>query len=319
MNKPVIGVSSCLLGENVRFNGGHKHSRLVTEQLSQLFELRAFCPEVAAGMNTPRPAIRLVKRPQGTRAEFSTPREGLHGDVTEIISGACRALTDSAADLDGFVLTQKSPSCGTGGVKLYHPNGNPDGATRGLFADALATRFPLLPMEDSGRLNDDVIRENFVTRVLIHHDWKHHVAVNVSAKAVLDFHTRHKFIVMAHSVRAYKQLGQLLADWSRHDVNVLANTYFSQLMTVLRVPATRKRHTNVLQHLQGYVKRFMAPGERQALSEAIEHYRQGHVPLIVPVTLLRCFAQTHSADTSYLNQQSYLQPHPLALRLRNGI
>lgn len=322
MNKPVVGVSGCLLGDNVRFNGGHKHSRLVTEVFSQLFEFRAFCPEVAAGMGTPRPAIRLVQRADGTRAEFSTAQPGLDQDVTDVLRSTSESLADTMSDLDGFVLTQKSPSCGMGGVKLYHANGNPVSSTRGLFAEALLQRYPDIPMEDSGRLNDDVLRENFVARVVIYHEWKHTVAHNTSAKAVLDFHTRHKFTVLAHSVEAYKQLGRLLSDLSQGDIDnikKLAKTYFSALMRALAIPASRKRHTNVLQHLQGYVKDFMAPEEKRALSEAIEHYRQGHVPLVVPVTLLRCFAQTHASQTHYLNQQSYLRPYPVELRLRNGI
>lgn len=319
MNKPIVGVSSCLLGDNVRFNGGHKHSRLVTEVFSQLFEFRAFCPEVTAGMGTPRPAIRLVQRAEGTRAEFSTAQPGVDQDVTVILRSTSESLADTMGDLDGFVLTQKSPSCGMGGVKLYHANGNPVSSTRGLFADALLQRYPDIPMEDSGRLNDDVLRENFVARVVIYHEWKHTVANQLSAKAVLDFHTRHKFTVMAHCVQAYKQLGRMLSDLSQGDIETQAKAYFSALMRALTIPASRKRHTNVLQHLQGYVKDFMAPEEKQVLSEAIEHYRQGHVPLVVPVTLLRCFAQAHAPHTRYLNQQSYLRPYPIEMRLRNGI
>lgn len=319
MSKPVIGVSTCLLGENVRFNGGHKHSRILTEQLAQLFDFRAFCPEVAAGMGTPRPAIRLVKRPQGIRAEYSTAREGVEQDVTLQLRATSNHLAEGMSDLDGFVLTQKSPSCGMGGVKLYHPNGNPVSSTQGLFAAALAERYPDIPMEDSGRLIDDVLRENFVARVLVYHEWKRTVLASFSAKALLDFHTRHKFTVMSHSVQAYKQLGKILADLSGTDLATLAREYFSALMKALAIPATRKHHTNVLQHLQGYVKDFMAASERKALADAIEHYRLGHVPLVVPVTLLRCFAQTHQQQTRYLNQQSYLQPYPTELRLRNAI
>lgn len=319
MNKPIVGVSSCLLGDNVRFNGGHKHNRLVTEVLSRLFDFHTFCPEVAAGMGTPRPAIRLVQRSGGTRAEFSTAQPGIDQDVTDILRSTSETLADTLGDLDGVVLTQKSPSCGLGGVKLYHANGNPVSSTRGLFAEALILRYPDIPMEDSGRLNDDVLRENFVTRVVIYHEWKHTVANKLSAKAVLDFHTRHKFTLMAHSVEAYKTLGRMLSDLSQGNIDSQAKTYFSALMRALAIPASRKRHTNVLQHLQGYLKAFMAPEEKQALSEAIEHYRQGHVPLVVPVTLLRCFAQTHASHTRYLNQQSYLSPYPIELRLRNAI
>lgn len=319
MEKPLIGVSGCLLGDNIRFNGGHKHSRIVTEQLGQLFDFTSFCPEVASGMSTPRPAVRLVKRPQGVRAEYSTPQPGVDQDVTEPLRRTSDALADTLAHVDGFILTQKSPSCGMGGVKLYHPNGNPESTTRGLFAEALAQRYPDIPMEDSGRLNDDVLRENFVARVIVYHEWKTLVKQGLTAKALLDFHTRHKFAVMSHSVQAYKQLGRLLSNLSQLPLENMARDYFSALMKALAIPSTRKHHTNVLQHLQGCVKNFIEAPERKALSQSIEDYRQGHVPLIVPVTLLRCFAQRHEQHTPYLNQQSYLRPYPTELRLRNGI
>ncbi len=319
MSKPVIGVSGCLLGDNIRFNGGHKHSRIVTEQLGQLFDFRSFCPEVAAGMPTPRPAVRLVKRPQGIRAEYSTLQPGVEQDVTAPLMATSESIADTLADVDGFVLTQKSPSCGMGGVKLYHPNGNPESTTRGLFAAALARRYPDIPMEDSGRLNDDVLRENFVVRVLVYHEWKQLRQEGLTPKALLDFHTRHKFAVMSHSVQAYKALGKMLSDLSQHPLEQQAQRYFSALMQTLAIPSTRKHHTNVLQHLQGYVKKFMQAPERQALAQSIEDYRLGHVPLVVPVTLLSFFAQRHEPQTPYLNQQSYLRPYPTELRLRNGL
>lgn len=319
MSRPVIAVSSCLTGENVRFNGGHKHSPLVTGHLAEHFDIRTVCPEVYAGMGIPRPAIRLVKRENLIRAEYSSKNLDRGEDVTQQLSDASAHLADTLAGFDGFLLTQKSPSCGIGGVKLYNPNGNPDGSTRGLFAAALSARYPLVPMEDSGRMNDAVLRENFIQRVIIHHEWRELNASPLRSKALLDFHTRHKFTVMSHSVPAYKQLGQMLANLAERSLEDVAVEYFKALMKTLAIPATRKCHTNVLQHLQGYVKNFMVPKERQALTDAIEQYRLGHVPLVVPVTLLRCFAHTHASATPYLNQQSYLQPYPGKLGLRNEI
>lgn len=316
MSKPKIGVSSCLMGANIRFNGGHKHNKLITQHLGQVFDFYPVCPELAAGMPVPRPAIRLVQHDEHLRAVHSNNG---NVDVTASLEQANHTLLNQLPDIDGFILTHKSPSCGLSGVKIYHPNGNPNGSTRGLFADALVSHSPSLPIEDSGRLNDDAIRENFVSRVLVHHQWKTMVLVDLTPQRLLDFHTRHKFLVLSHSTQAYQQLGQQLANLSTMPLQAVADHYFTHLMQALALPATRKRNTNVLQHLQGYVKEFMEPAERQALSEAITEYRAGLVPLVVPITLLRCFAKANADRTSYLTRQSYLEPYPAILQLRNSI
>tara|TARA_Y100000782_G_C10161668_1_gene255903 strand:+ start:565 stop:1530 length:966 start_codon:yes stop_codon:yes gene_type:complete len=311
-----VGISQCLVGDPVRFNAGHKHSRLCTEQLGALFDLRPVCPEVAIGLGTPRKVIRLIDDPQAPRAVSS---DNLDQDHTQALSDYADAVSDRSDELCGFILMQKSPSCGMERVKVYNRQGQPAPATgSGVFAARLMQRLPLLPVEEEGRLHDPVLRENFVNRVIVYADWQALKHNGLSASRLLAFHARHKYLLMAHQSPRYRTLGQLLANPGKGEALArTAEQYFSELMQALRQPASRRGHSNVLQHVAGHFKRVLAAPEKAELQQLIARYREGVVPLVVPITLLQHHLLRH--PDPYLQQQAYLQPHPPELSLRNAI
>lgn len=311
-----VGISQCLMGDPVRFNAGHKHSRLCTDHLGTLFELRPFCPEVAIGLGTPRKPIRLAGDPAAPRA-VGTVDHTL--DVTDALQQYADDVSVLCEELCGFIFMQKSPSCGMERVKVYEPNGHPAPATgRGIFAARLMQANPLLPVEEEGRLKDPVLRENFVNRVIVYSDWQQLLRDGLSASRLLAFHARHKYLLMAHQSPSYRQIGQMLANPGRGAaLRDTANAYFAELMAALRRPASRSGHSNVLQHVAGHFKKVLNPPEKEELQQLINHYRSGIVPLVVPVTLLRHHLLRH--PDPYLLQQAYLQPHPPELSLRNAI
>ncbi|QUE73977.1 DUF523 and DUF1722 domain-containing protein [Stutzerimonas stutzeri] len=310
-----VGISACLLGEPVRFNGGHKESRLCSETLARHFEFVPVCPEVAIGLGTPRQPIRLVGDPDQPRAVGSVHAEL---DVTDALSAYGRQVATELHDICGFVLMQKSPSCGMERVKVYQANGHPiEGGGSGLFAHALMQARPDLPIEEDGRLNDPVLRENFLTRIFAYAEWQRLVASGVTRKALVEFHSRYKYQLMATDPVQYKALGRLVATVGKQPLEAFAPSYFSQLMEALKKTASRGTHTNVLQHLSGYLKRDLGTQDKQELQRLIDQYREGVVPLVVPMTLLKHHFRRH--PDRYVATQVYLQPHPEDLSLRNGI
>lgn len=310
-----IGISACLVGQPVRFNGGHKHSSLCTAQLGPAFTLVPFCPEVAVGLDTPRQPIRLVGEPQAPRVLGS---QDPTLDLTEPLQRYGAQVAANHPELCGFILMQKSPSCGLQRVKLYQADGQLQPKTSsGAFASALRQANPWLPIEEEGRLHDPVLRENFITRVEVYAQWRQQLEPQLSAAALLAFHARHKYLLLAHHPESYRRLGQRLANLRRADLGATAQAYFQKLMEALSRPASRQRHSNALEHIAGHFKRALNPAEKHELSELIGHYRQGLVPLVVPITLLKHHLLKH--PDSYLQQQSYLQPHPPELSLRNAI
>ena len=310
-----VGISACLLGEPVRFNGGHKESRLCSETLARHFEFVPVCPEVAIGLGTPRQPIRLVGDPDHPRAVGSVHAEL---DVTDAFSAYGRQVATELHDICGFVLMQKSPSCGMERVKVYQANGHPiEGGGSGLFAHALMQARPDLPIEEDGRLNDPVLRENFLTRIFAYAEWQRLVASGVTRKALVEFHSRYKYQLMATDPVQYKALGRLVATVGKQPLEAFAPSYFSQLMEALKKTASRGTHTNVLQHLSGYLKRDLGTQDKQELQRLIDQYREGVVPLVVPMTLLKHHFRRH--PDRYVATQVYLQPHPEDLSLRNGI
>ncbi|MGV6825777.1 MAG: YbgA family protein [bacterium] len=314
-DKPTVGVSSCLLGNAVRFDGQHKRNRFVVDELSGCFELRGACPEVGIGLPIPRATIRLVTSSGEVRAVGSLDA-GL--DVTAEIQRFSRDFLDSSPVLDGYILKKDSPSCGMERVKLYSEDGRHcvrEGV--GLFAEVLMRRYPNMPVEEEGRLNDPGLRESFISRVFVYHRWNRLVADGVTASKLLGFHSRHKYLVMAHSYVAYRQLGRLLANLSGDDVDVIASDYIRELMSALRKPSTRKQHFNVMQHIMGYLKRDVDREDKRELSVVLESYRVGLTPLVVPLTLLRHHLRRN--PNRYLMGQYYLNPYPDQLRLRNHI
>jgi uncharacterized protein YbgA (DUF1722 family)/uncharacterized protein YbbK (DUF523 family) len=312
-----VGISECLLGSEVRFNGGHKRQRWCTDVLSQWFDFRPVCPEMAVGMGVPRKPVRLLDEGFG-RIEVVQVDDPANRFTDELMQFANSSL-HTMADVSGFIFTAGSPSCGMGGVKVYLPNGHPVRSSHGVFAGAWMAARPELPFEDSGRLNDVGLRENFVMRVFVHHAFMQHSCEGWTAARLIDFHARHKFLVLAHSVPAYQQLGRMLSNRAAIDVDMQARTYQQLLMQALSKPATRGAHCNVLMHLQGYLKPYLQSVERQALRNQIEQYQAGFVPLIVPMTMIRHYLDKNRESVPYACNQAYLMPYPDQLGLRNAI
>jgi len=314
---PRVGVSRCLLGEAVRYDGGHKLDRFLTDVLAPFVAFVPVCPEVECGLSVPREAMRLVGDPAAPR--LLTVKNKL--DLTERMDRWAEAKVAelAGADLCGFVFKYGSPSSGMSRVKVYPENGGaPALKGRGLFAARLMDALPLLPVEDEGRLNDPVLRENFIERVFVMHRWRRLVGdKGFSLGALVDFHTRHKLLVMAHSVVHYRSLGRLVAHGADLPPAELQSAYLSGLMEALRLPATIKKNVNVLEHVMGYFKRSLSPDEKQELLEILAAYAQELLPLIVPVTLLNHYVRKFGE--SYLAGQWYLRPHPAELKLRNHV
>ncbi|MGM0571419.1 YbgA family protein [Marinobacter sp.] len=315
MNKIPVGISTCLLGKEVRHDGGHKHSRYCTEVLSRYFEFRSLCPELEAGLGVPRPAIHL--RESGEGLQLVEVRQGT--DHTAEMQGFIDQVMDSLADLRGYILMAKSPSCGMERIRIHNSDGNVvhrDG--RGMFAEALIRNYPLMPVEEEGRLNDDQLRENFIERVFAYDDWMQNVAgERLTPQALIEFHTRHKFQLLAHSEQIYRQLGPMLGDLKSEPLANIADRYIHRFMEAMTRRVSRGSHVNAMQHLMGYLRDSMGDADRKVLMEQIEAYHRGEVPLIVPMTLLR-MAQRRE-PISYLDQQHYLSPYPDDLGLRNRI
>ncbi len=313
--KPKLGISACLLGEEVRFNGGHKQSRRC-QNLTEFFDFVPLCPEMAIGLGTPREAIRLVGEPNAPRAVNS--KDGSH-DFTDALSDYAERMAIELHDISGYILMQKSPSCGLERVKVYRDNGLPaEGSSPGIYTAVLQARRPNLPMEEEGRLNDPVLRENFITRVYAYAKWQALLAKGITRHAIIEFHSQYKFQLMANNPHQYRELGRLLGNHlSQMPVQQLADKYFSLLMQALKRCATRGTHTYVLQHLSGYLKHVLDADEREEMHQLIMQYRQGIVPLVVPLTLLKHHLRRH--PDPYMAKQAYLQPHPEPLSLRNAI
>jgi uncharacterized protein YbgA (DUF1722 family)/uncharacterized protein YbbK (DUF523 family) len=307
-----IGISSCLLGQKVRYDGGHKHNGYITESLGQFFDFVPYCPEVAIGLGIPRPPIRLVKGVHGPRARGVKNAEL---DVTDKLVAYANKVAPTLHDLSGYILKQGSPSCGMERVNVYGPHGRSVATGPGLYAGTLMAQRPELPFEEDGRLMDPVRRENFVERVFVYHRWQQLTSPRLTAKALVEFHARHKFIVLAHDEKRYRELGRLVAVAGRRGMAELGRIYIQLLMQALKKPATRTRHANVLQHLFGFLKQHLDTADKHELLESINSYRRGRLPLVAPITLLRHHLRRFPVP--YLSEQYYLAPHPGELLLRN--
>lgn len=298
----------------MRYNGQTKAPNTHVRALAESFEMRSFCPEMGIGMGVPRQPIHLV----GSDSDHVRALDvaGHEHDYTDRLAGYADDTLQRAPELCGYVLVKGSPSCGYDRVKRYGDNGHSIAAdAQGIFAAALRRADPLLPLEDDGRLNDPGLRESFVTRAYTYHEWKQLRGRGITAHAIVDFYSRYKYLVMAHHIPGYKDLGRLVADAGKRDVGELADEFIQQLMAALSHRATQRSHSNVLSHLSGYLKRQLSDAERQRLKALIDQYRAGDVPLIVPITLLK----HHFANNPnpYIDQQVFMQPYPDELRLRN--
>ncbi|MFT5701727.1 MAG: hypothetical protein ACI8ZB_004628 [Desulforhopalus sp.] len=311
-NKIIIGVSSCLLGNKVRFDGGHKHDRYITGTLGTFFDFVPVCPEVECGLPVPREAMRLVGDPEDPL--LLTSRSGVDhtARMKEWTNSRVEQLAEN--DLCGFIFKSKSPSSGMERVKVYGKNNMPRAIGVGLFARAFMERFPLVPVEEEGRLHDMVLRENFIESVFVYRRWRA-VASNFTLDKLVHFHTDHKMLLRSHSEKNYRDLGRIVAKAGTLDPDELIITYQENLMAAMRLKPTIKKHVNVLTHMMGYFKKQISSDEKQELLQVIEEYRQHHVPLIVPITLMNHYVRKYN-DT-YLEKQYYLKPHPTELKLRN--
>jgi uncharacterized protein YbgA (DUF1722 family)/uncharacterized protein YbbK (DUF523 family) len=299
MKKIPIGISSCLLGEQVRFDGGHKRDAYIVGTLSAYFEFHPYCPEVAIGLGVPRPSIQLVKI--GDAISCVGVKDPTL-DVTDRLRDFAAQQKDSHAKLCGYILKSNSPSCGMERVKVYagkqpHRNGF------GIYAQEMMRNNPLLPVEEEGRLGDPGLRENFIQRVYVYYRWQQLLAEGLTAQRLTRFHARHKLIIMSHA--DYRELGQLLAGLTKDNLLQVAEQYISLLMITLKTIVSRNSHVNVLQHIQGYLKKELSADNKAELCEIIERYRAGEMPLIVPLTLLkhhfRKYPDTYIADSYYMS------------------
>lgn len=314
-SRPRVGISTCLLGFKVRYDGGHKMDRFLKHTLGKFVEWVPVCPELETGLGVPREALRLVGEVDNPR--LVTNRTSV--DVTDrMLIWASKRLDDLAKEsLCGFVFKAKSPSSGMERVKVYNDKGIPVKRGVGIFARAFKERFPNLPTEEEGRLHDMVLRENFITRVFAYHRWRGVLAEKRTLGGLVDFHSRHKLTFMAHQPTLATELGRLVAHASERPLEEVFHEYETGFMELLRRKATPKSHTNVLHHIIGYFKKNLYPDEKQELLEVIEHYRTGLVPLVVPLTLINHFQRIHPHE--YLERQVYLDPGPLELQLKNHV
>ena len=309
-----IGVSSCVIGEEVRWNGGHSRQRYLTDVLGPFVEYVPVCPEVEVGMGVPRPTVRLVRK--GDDLRMIDPKNDV--DWTSSMRRLSETRSSELADegLHGFVLKKDSPTCGVFRVRVYTDSGV-ERHGQGLFATALIQRMPHLPVEEEGRLNDDRIRENFVERIFAYRRLKALFRPRWTRGDVVAFHTREKLLLRAHDERGYRELGKLVADAKNVPRAAFADDYADQFMEIMKRPATVAKHVNVLQHMLAFLRWVDDDIGRAEMHDAIADYRAGLVPLVVPATLIQHLARRH--DQQILLDSSYLTPHPKELMLRNHV
>lgn len=307
-----IGISACLMGENVRWNGGSSHDQFLTGTLGAYLEYVPVCPEVECGLGVPRETLRLVGDPDNPR--LVTTKSAV--DITEKMQtwAEKRVRELEAEGLCGFIFKKNSPSSGLHKVKVYNKKGGFLKTGRGLFAGAFVDHFPLIPVEEEGRLHDLKLRENFIESIFTLKRWRDALQSRKSLGALVDFHTRHKLLILSHSPVHYRTMGKLVANGRQMDTAALFSQYEELLLGALQLKATTKKHINVLQHMMGYFKKQLDKDEKQELLEVIAAYREGHCPLLVPITLINHYIRKYGQ--SYLGQQVYLKPHPVELKLR---
>lgn len=305
-----IGTSACVIGEKVRFDGGHKRSAFVASHISEHYKLVPFCPEVGIGMPVPRPAIQLREVDEQIRLVDS--KTGTH-DYNDKMDAYFQRQVESLDTLDGYILAAKSPSCGMERIKIHNADGrllHRDG--KGLFAAALQETYPELPVEEDGRLNDKGIRESFFTRVEAHALFRKLVLEDLQPASLIEFHTRYKYLLLAYNPKIYYELGPIVANCSQ-DLDDAIVRYRGKLMQALSKPTTRKKHTNVLMHLQGFFKQDLDSKYKKELSEEIDKYHSGYVPLLAPLTLINHYLREFPNE--FLQKQAYLKPFPIELGL----
>lgn len=310
-----LGISRCLLGDEVRFDRGHKRDQFLTDVLGRYVEWVPVCPEVEAGLGIPREAMRLVGNPQRPRLVTITSRHDHTAAFEAMVEGRLDSLRK--LNLSGFVFKRGSPSCGMERVRVYTPQGMPSHSGTGIFAKAFRDEFPLIPVEEEGRLCDPALRENFIERVFCYHRFQDLLHNTLTRQALIHFHTIHKYLLLAHSQQHYEAMGRLVGQAERHRPKELMLKYGDLLMKTLAMKATVRKHVNVLHHIVGHFKSRLKSPEKTELLAVIDDYHRALTPLIVPLTLIKHYA--HVLDVAYIRDQVYLNPHPKELMLRNHV
>ncbi|MGF1682479.1 YbgA family protein [Photobacterium minamisatsumaniensis] len=312
----LVGISACVIGEKVRFDGGHKQNRFVVDELSKYVKFKPVCPEVGIGMSIPRSAIRLQQVTEGDERLVDSKTQEI--DYTTKMKTFAHKQISQFDELRGYVVCAKSPTCGMERVKLYVPNGNTvPGGSVGIYTKELMERMPWLPIEEDGRLQDPVLRENFVFRIFALNDFYKSVRDNLSYDAFVKFHSRYKLVLMAHSPKAYKSMGPLVAKIKEYDLDSFYIEYRQQFMDAIKKRASRNNKTNVLMHLQGYFKNSLTKEQKQELSALIMSYKDGHQPILVPLMMIKHYLREF--PDPYLQLQMFIDPYPEELKLRYGL
>ena len=317
MDKKIrIGISSCLLGENVRYDGGHKHERYITSTLGRFFDWVPTCPEVAIGLGVPRPTIRFEMVDKEPRLVEPKGGTDLTNKMTRFSKKRANELRGH--DIYGYIFKAKSPSCGMARLKIYRGYGQrPATSGVGVFADQIMQTMPNLPVEEEGRLMDPGLRENWLKRVFAYYNFKQTMGSRVSIKKLVEFHSAYKFVVLAHCPATYKTMGQIVANAKQMGVAKAGEEYETLMMMALKKKATRAKHVNVQEHLLGFFKKELSPEVRREILQTIQDYRREYVSIVVPITLIKHYAKILGID--YLKNQAYLNPHPKELALLSAI
>lgn len=308
-----IGISSCLLGNKVRYDGGHSHDRFLTQTLGLFAEYVPVCPEVECGMPTPREAVRLVGPTENPRLVTQKTGKDKTEQMQTWIKGRLKELAKE--DLCGFIFRSKSPSSGLYRIRVYGDDGKVRKNGIGLFAKAFTDAFPRIPVEEAGRLHDPKLRENFIENIFSLQRWRTLLGQNKSLGGLVEFHTKNKLLILSHNQDIYREMGRLVAQGKNYDLNELFDRYEELLLKALKLKTTLKKNINVLHHMLGYFKKNLSGDEKQELLSVIDQYRSGYVPLIVPITLIKHYVMKY--DQPWLKTQTYLNPHPFELKLRN--
>jgi uncharacterized protein YbgA (DUF1722 family)/uncharacterized protein YbbK (DUF523 family) len=315
MEKIKLGISACLLGENVRYDGGHKLDRFLTDTLGQYVEYLPLCPEVECGLPVPRESMHLEGDPDSPRLVTIRSKQDMTDRMVKWTQKRVAQLEKE--DLCGFIFKSDSPSSGMERIRVYNEKGMPVRKGVGIFAKIFMDRFPLLPVEDEGRLHDPELREDFIERIFALKRWREVLGKKESRGNVVDFHTKHKLLILSHSPMYYQTMGKLVAKAKDLPLKELYRKYQIFLMKSLQLKTTPKKNANVLQHMMGFFKEQLSSDEKQELQEVIDFYRKGYIPLIVPITLINHYVRKYNQP--YLKQQLYLNLHPLELQLRNHV
>ena len=316
MDKKIrLGISRCLLGDKVRFDGSHKLDRYLVDTLGAYVEYVPVCPEVECGLSVPRETMRLVGNPGAPRLVTSKTNRDQTERMLNWAGTRLQALEKEG--LCGFIFKSKSPSSGMERVKLYDRNGVPSNRGVGIFAGEFMKHYPFLPVEEDGRLHDARIKENFIERIFVFQKWREMASHGKSRGRLVDFHTRHKLLFLSHSPKHASEMGKRVARVKEITEREALEQYLNLMTSCLKLKATTKKHTNVLQHIMGYFKKQLTPDEKKELLETIGRYHDEHLPLIVPITLLNHYVRKY--DQPYLKGQHYLNPHPAELKLRNHV